>query len=169
VGEEVEGSGDGLGGFGEEVDGSGGEDVAVEAGLADVPVEVGWDVVARESGEFGQEDFQDAGGGKRGLGDEQGQEAFWLQAGHPVFEHGAFTRARGPGEEHDAAQGGAGVHEGEGLGLGSAGEDLTGFFVGSEGRTAQSPSTQKFIERDRRFGSGRISAHSCGPGGGFGC
>ena len=52
LGEEVEGSGDGIGGFGEEVYGSLGEDIAIEAGLADVPVEVGWDVVAGKSEEF---------------------------------------------------------------------------------------------------------------------
>ncbi len=38
LGEEVEGSGDGIGGFGEQVDRSVGEDIAIEAGLADVPV-----------------------------------------------------------------------------------------------------------------------------------
>ena len=35
--------------------------------------------------------FEDTGGGKRGLSDEQGQEAFWFQRGHPTFEHGAFA------------------------------------------------------------------------------
>jgi hypothetical protein len=40
-GEEVECSGDGIGGFGEQIDRSLGEDIAIEAGLADVPVEVG--------------------------------------------------------------------------------------------------------------------------------
>ncbi len=51
LGEEVEGSEGGIGGFGEQVDGSWGEDIATDAGLADVPVEVGWDVVAGKSGE----------------------------------------------------------------------------------------------------------------------
>jgi hypothetical protein len=119
--------------------------------------------------EFGQEDFEDAGGGKRSLGDEQGQKAFWLQGGHPVFEHGAFARAWGPGQEHDAAEGGSGVHEGEDFAVGRADEDLTGFFLGGKGGTAQTPGAQKVIERGRRFGSGRISVHSFGPGGGFGC
>lgn len=52
LGEEVEGSGDGIGGFGEQVDRSLCEDIAIEAGLGDVPVEVGWDVVTWKSGEF---------------------------------------------------------------------------------------------------------------------
>ena len=40
--------------------------------------EVGTALEARAFAEFGQEDFEDTGGGKRGLSDEQGQEAFWL-------------------------------------------------------------------------------------------
>lgn len=52
LGEEVEGSGDGIGGFGEQVDRSLCEDIAIEAGLGDVPVEVSWDVVTWKSGEF---------------------------------------------------------------------------------------------------------------------
>ena len=53
--------------------------------------EVGTALEARAFAEFGQEDFEDTGGGKRGLSDEQGQEAFWLQRGHPTFEYGAFA------------------------------------------------------------------------------
>ena len=52
LGEEVEGSGDGIGGFSEQVDRSLCEDIAIEAGLGDVPVEVCWDVVTWKSGEF---------------------------------------------------------------------------------------------------------------------
>ena len=53
--------------------------------------EVGTALEARAFAEFGQEDFEDTGGGKRGLSDEQGQEAFWLQRGHATFEYGAFA------------------------------------------------------------------------------
>ena len=52
LGEEAECSGDGIGGFGEQVDGSWSEDIAIEAGLTDVPVEVVWDVATWKSGEF---------------------------------------------------------------------------------------------------------------------
>ena len=52
MGEEVLGSGDGFGGFGGEVDGSRGEDVAIEAGLADVPVDAAGGVGAGTDGRY---------------------------------------------------------------------------------------------------------------------
>jgi len=45
LGEEVEGSRVAFAGFGEEIDGGRGEDLAVESGAGEVPVEVGSDIV----------------------------------------------------------------------------------------------------------------------------
>jgi len=46
LGQEVEGSRVAFAGFGEEIDGGGREDLAVESGAADVPVDVGGDLLA---------------------------------------------------------------------------------------------------------------------------
>ena len=189
LGEEVEGSRVSFAGLGEEIDGGGGEDLAVESGEGDVPVEVGSDVLAgqgmelvggadpaedgaldgeaqaaeqvvvteqdegeRAAGaaseaqehaeflqgcggvvlrvvedeheghgldvgevffereqvgaafepgtfaEFGQKDFEHAGGRERGLGDEQRQVALGFEPSHPGFEQRAFPGAGGTGE-----------------------------------------------------------------------
>ena len=56
------------------------------------------------------------------------------------------------GADLTSAQGGGGVHEGEGLAVGSAGEDPRGFFISGKRRAAQPPRSQEVIVRGRRLG-----------------
>jgi hypothetical protein len=52
LGQEVEGSRVAFAGFGEEIDGGGREDLAVESGAADVPVDAGGDLLAGQRQEL---------------------------------------------------------------------------------------------------------------------
>jgi len=258
LGQEAKGSRVAFAGFGQQIDSGGSEDVAVESGAGDVPVEVRGDVFAgqRSQGsggtdateqgaldaeaqaaqqvvvaqhdegkgtavsaaqaeeeakffegragvvlgvvkdehegdgfevgevffqqeqvggafepgafaEFGQEDFEDAGGGQRGLGDEERQEPFGFEPGEPGLEQRAFACAGAAGQHHDAAQGGGGVQKTKGFAVGGAGKEFVCFVVGSKGRAAQPPGAQQIVEGGG-FGQtgGGFSAHSWFPGGG---
>ena len=138
----VSASGDEPGGLGEEVEGN-----RVELGEVFFEDEqVGAALEARAFAELGQDDFEDAGDGKRGLSDEQGQEAFWLQRGHPTFEHGAF--AFGRSERRPAGE----VHHPQVIGS----RGLKGFLraafqtSGLQRAPVVSPAGQKTLHRTER-------------------
>ena len=254
LGQKVECSRVAFAGLGEEIDGGGSEDLAVESGAADVPVNVGGDLLAgqglelvggahpREQGsldgeaqgaeqvvvaqedegeraalasaqakehadflkrrsrvvlrvvedqeqgervdvgemffqgqevgaafevgalpEFGEQDFQNAGGRERGLGDEHGQVAFGIETAQPGLEQGGLAGAGRTGERHDPAQGGGGVQKGQDLLVASGRERV--LFIGGEGHAHQAPGAKKIFDGGFFF----FSAHSCCPGCRSGC
>ena len=91
LGEEAEDAGIAFAGFGEHVEGGGIEDVALESGARQVPVEVSGDVFAREF----RESRRGADAGEEGALDGEAQAAEKVVVAEEDHGHGASPSASG--------------------------------------------------------------------------